>query len=67
MFNFPGAARFRPIEWDEWFRNFSDHDLVFIFERDAPGATPSSRYRLVRMESLSHVDLRDYVSERGTQ
>ncbi len=46
-FNFPAAARFRPISWDEWFTNFSHYGLVFVYERDAPGQTPSGRYRLV--------------------
>jgi hypothetical protein len=31
-FNFPGFARFRPIGWEEWFENFFQHDLVFVFE-----------------------------------
>ena len=33
-FNFPGVGRFRPIEWDEWFRNFDAYSLVFVYERD---------------------------------
>jgi hypothetical protein len=66
-FNFPAVGRFRPIAWDEWFRNFAAHDLVFIFEREAPGKTPSSRYRLVRMESLKHSDVRDVAAERRTE
>jgi|SRR4051812_35369599 len=51
-FNFPGVGRYRPIQWDEWFQNFSHHELVFVYERDAPGHTPSGRYRLLKMESL---------------
>jgi hypothetical protein len=31
-FNFPAAARFRPITWDEWFDNFDRHALVFVYE-----------------------------------
>ena len=31
-FNFPGAALFRPIAWDEWFAHFDRHDLRFVFE-----------------------------------
>jgi hypothetical protein len=46
-FNFPGAARFRPISWEEWFDNFTRHDLMFVYEGDVPGQTPSGRYRLV--------------------
>lgn len=33
-FNFPGAARFRPITWDEWFENFERHQLAFAFEEE---------------------------------
>ncbi len=51
-FNFPGVGRYRPITWDEWFDHFSHHELIFVYERDAPGRTPSSRYRLLKMESL---------------
>jgi hypothetical protein len=51
-FNFPGAAPFRPITWDEWFRNFTRHGLMFVYERDVPGETPSARYRLVPKEKL---------------
>src|SRR5688572_16809965 len=43
-FNFPAASRFRPIEWAEWFRNFHQYDLLFVYERDVPNATPSPRY-----------------------
>ena len=46
-FNFPGAGRFRPISWDEWFQNFRQHKLLFVYESDVPGTTPSGRYRLV--------------------
>ena len=51
-FNFPAAARFRPISWDEWFRNFTQHDLMFVYERHVPGTTRSTRYRLVPREKL---------------
>jgi DUF2934 family protein len=33
-FNFPGAARFRAITWDEWFENFERHDLAFAFDEE---------------------------------
>jgi hypothetical protein len=33
-FNFPSAARFRPITWDEWFANFDDHGLTFVYEEE---------------------------------
>lgn len=54
-FNFPGAAQFRPISWEEWFDNFTRHDLMFVYEGDAPGQTPSGRYRLVPREKLIEV------------
>ena len=50
-FNFPAAARFRPISWDEWFQNFDQHALLFVYEREAPDA-PSPRYRLVPKSTL---------------
>lgn len=51
-FNFPGAAPFRPIEWDEWLENFRRHGLVFVYEAAAPGQPPSARYRLVPRQKL---------------
>lgn len=33
-FNFPAAARFRPITWDEWFDNFDRHRLIFVYEEN---------------------------------
>jgi hypothetical protein len=51
-FNFPAAARFRPITWDEWFQNFTRYDLMFVYERDIPGQAPSTRYRLVPRKTL---------------
>lgn len=57
-FNFPAAAQFRPITWDEWFQNFTQHDLIFVYEEDIAGRPPSNRYRLVRKEELQqrHLD-----------
>ncbi len=52
-FNFPAAARFRPISWEEWFGNFTQYNLVFVYERDSPGQTPSGRYRLVPRDRLA--------------
>ena len=51
-FNFPAAARFRPITWDEWFQNFTKHDLVFVYEEDVSGRPPSARFRLVPKHKL---------------
>ena len=33
-FNFPSAARFRPISWDEWFANFDTNELTFVYEEE---------------------------------
>jgi hypothetical protein len=33
-FNFPGAAQFRPISWDEWFANFDAYGLTFVYEEE---------------------------------
>jgi hypothetical protein len=54
-FNFPAAGRFRPIDWDEWFRHFETYSLVFVYERDEAARTPSSRYRLVPLDVLRQV------------
>ena len=51
-FNFPAAARFRPITWDEWFRNFRQHELMFVYENDQPGRPPNATYRLVPRQKL---------------
>jgi hypothetical protein len=50
-FNFPGFGRFRPITWDEWFRDFDRYGLTFVYEEsfDDTGA-PSPRYRIVKTE-----------------
>ena len=32
--NFPGAGRFRPITWDEWFEHFERHHLMFVYEEE---------------------------------
>ena len=53
-FNFPAAARFRPITWEEWFQNFTRYDLMFVYERDVPGQRPSLRYRLLPRQKLRH-------------
>jgi hypothetical protein len=33
-FNFPGTAKFRPIEWDEWFAIFDAERLLFVYEEE---------------------------------
>ena len=51
-FNFPGAAPFRPIDWDEWFDNFDRNQCAFVYENDS--STPlSARYRIVKADELN--------------
>jgi hypothetical protein len=33
-FNFPAAARFRAITWDEWFDHFDRYRLTFVYEEE---------------------------------
>jgi len=33
-FNFPGFSRFRLIPWTEWFDNFDQHHLTFVYEQE---------------------------------
>jgi hypothetical protein len=48
-FNFPGAAMFRPISWDEWLANFDRHECAFVYDNDS--STPlSCRYRIVKAD-----------------
>jgi len=54
-FNFPGLGRFRPIDWDEWFRNFDAYSLVFVYERDGEKRSPSGRYRMLPLDTLKRV------------
>jgi hypothetical protein len=52
-FNFPGAARFRPISWEEWFENFDRHELTFVYDNEDSSSSyahepPSNRYQIVK-------------------
>jgi hypothetical protein len=47
-FNFPGQGLFRPISWDEWFENFDQHGCAFVYDNELAGASPSTRYRIVK-------------------
>lgn len=55
-FNFPAAARFRPLSWEEWTALFEHGDLVFVFEvhsadpRSDASRFASAFYRLVPRE-----------------
>jgi hypothetical protein len=51
-FNFPGIGKYREISWSEWFDNFEQHDLAFVYERDQAGQPLTNRYRLVKLEML---------------
>ena len=48
-FNFPGAARFRAISWEEWFENFRQYNLLFVYQRDDASGT----YRLIPKSRLA--------------
>ena len=52
-FNFPGAAPFRSISWEEWFDHLERNDLVFAYEDDPESRNPSARYRIVPAQSLN--------------
>ena len=51
-FNFPAVGKFRSISWDEWFSNFRQFDLLFVYQRDAPGSSQNARYRIVPRTDL---------------
>jgi hypothetical protein len=51
-FNFPGAARFRPITWDEWFANFDRYRLVFVYEEPLTDAN-NARYSIEEIDRLT--------------
>ena len=38
-FNFPGAARFREVTWEEWLTHFRRAQLVFVFEIGPPAGS----------------------------
>ena len=44
-FNFPAAAPFRPISWEEWFDNFDRHHLIFVYEEDVADRAYELRQR----------------------
>jgi hypothetical protein len=50
-FNFPAAAAFRPITWGEWFKNFDEHEQVFVYQE--PLTDPqSTNYQIEKMASV---------------
>ena len=54
-FNFPGVGPFRPIAWDEWFANFDQYQLTFVYENaDYDGPALSCRYRIVSASDLEN-------------
>jgi Protein of unknown function (DUF2934) len=57
-FNFPAAARFRPITWEEWFDNFDRHQLVFVYEEEVADRA----YQLWQARGCQHgQDLDDWL------
>src|SRR5262245_145054 len=53
-FNFPGAARFRPIDWNEWFANFDQHHLVFVFAVPREDDVSARAYQLWMARGCRH-------------
>jgi hypothetical protein len=47
--DFPGAAAFRPISWEEWFENFDQHHCSFVFDNDR-SMPLSNTYRIVNAD-----------------
>lgn len=45
-FNFPGAAPFRPIGWEEWFQNFDRYRLIFIYSEPPTEDVASRAFEL---------------------
>jgi hypothetical protein len=45
-FNFPGAARFRPIDWIEWLAHFDRHQFRFVFEEPNTDQVAARAYEL---------------------
>jgi hypothetical protein len=46
-FNFPGAATFRSISWEEWLENFDAHECAFVYDSDS-SLPLNSRYHIVK-------------------
>ena len=49
-FNFPGAARFRPITWEEWFESFDQYQQVFVYKEPLTDSR-NALYRIENMET----------------
>jgi hypothetical protein len=62
-FNFPGAGRFRPITWDEWFEHFDRHQLTFVYEEEIADRA----YALWQARGGTHGHDRDDWSEAERQ
>jgi hypothetical protein len=62
-FNFPGASRFRAIDWDEWFTHFDRHHLVFVYSDSLNTRLASRAYELWQRRGASDGhDLEDWFS-----
>jgi len=62
-FNFPGAGRFRPITWDEWFEHLDRHQLTFVYEEEIADRA----YTLWQARGAAHGDDRDDWREAERQ
>jgi hypothetical protein len=45
---FSGEGTLRPIEWDEWFRQFEDRKLAFLHQDRAASGELSRFFKLIR-------------------
>jgi hypothetical protein len=62
-FEFPAMGRFRPISWDEWFSEFDEYGLVFVFREQTFSGQSSYEYRIVDQQRLRTAGI-DAPSER---
>jgi hypothetical protein len=61
-FNFPGAARFRPIGWDEWLTYFDRHQLLFVYDEPDERQIAIRAHQLFELGGCQHGhDRRDWL------
>ena len=53
-FNFPGAAPFRPISWDEWLAHFDRHQLTFVYDEPDAGRIAVRARELFEQRGCQH-------------
>ncbi len=45
---FSGQGTLRPIDWEEWFRQFEDRSLAFLYQDRAANGELSRFFKLIR-------------------